>query len=103
MKRIKHIKDIEREKLRLRVQQLEQEKQLHESWKSLKYNLSPGNLLRNKLAEITHGKPGEGHWIDGLIHLGAGYLGRYTGTRVENSLLKGVDFLSNKLKRKSRR
>lgn len=103
MKKIKHIKDIEREKLRLRVRQLEQEKQLQESWKTLKSNLSPGNLLRSKLAEFTHGKPGEGHWLEGLLHLGAGYLGRYSGTRVESTLLKGVDFLQHKLKRKTRR
>ncbi len=103
MKRIKHIKDIEREKLRLRVQQLEQEKQLQENWQNLKYNLRPGNLLRNKLAELTQSKPGEGHWIDGLIHLGAGYFGRYTGTKMEDTLMKGVNFLSRKLKRKTRR
>lgn len=103
MKKIKHIKDIEREKLRLRVQQLEQEKQLQENWQNLKHNLKPGNLLRSKLADLTHSKPGEGHWLDGLLHLGAGYLGRYTGTRVEDTLLKGVDFLSQKINRKTRR
>lgn len=103
MRKIRHIKDIEHEKLRLRVLQLEQEKQLKASWKELKHNLSPGTLLRNKLAELGKEKVGEGHWVEGLLQVGAGYLGRYTGTRVEDTLMQGVDFLTKKFKTKTRR
>jgi len=103
MKKIRRIQDIEQEKLRLRVQQLELEKQLHESWKLVKTNLSPGTLLRNKLSEFGHRTNGEGHWLEGLLQVGAGYLGNYSGSKVEDTLLKGVDYLAEKFKHKTRR
>lgn len=97
MKRIKHLKDIEREKLQLRVLQLEQEKALRESWSDLKHNLKPGTLLRNKLSALTHREPGEGHWINGLLHYGTSYLGRKAGTRLEDTLNKGIDLVTQKI------
>ena len=110
MKRIKHREDIEREKLRLRVLQLEQEKALHQSWAGLKHDLQPGTLLRNKLSEMTHSKAGEGHWVSGLLHFGSGYLGHVAGRNIENTLNKGIEVMAekieditNKLKPKTRR
>jgi hypothetical protein len=40
MKKIRNIKDLEQEKLKLRVRQLELEKQMDHSWKELRNNLS---------------------------------------------------------------
>ena len=59
MKKIKHIKDIQEEKMRLRIQQLAQEKNLQQNWKETKLELRPGTLLRNQMAASSTGKEGE--------------------------------------------
>lgn len=48
MKKIRNIKDIENEKLRLRVKQLELERQMERSWQRLKYNLATGDESEKK-------------------------------------------------------
>ncbi|MFN5044060.1 MAG: hypothetical protein ACK5FD_08155 [Bacteroidota bacterium] len=50
MKKIRRIEDIEHAKLKLRVQQLDQEKEIRAAWKELKYSFSPGALLQNKIS-----------------------------------------------------
>jgi len=52
MRKIRRLEDIEHEKLKLKVQQLDQEKAIRAAWKELKYSFSPGALLQNKI----------GHW-----------------------------------------
>ena len=52
MKKIRRIEDIGNAKLTLRVQQLNQGKEIRAAWKELKYSLGPGALLQNKI----------GHW-----------------------------------------
>ncbi len=103
MKKIKRIQDIEREKLRLRVQQLEQEKKLSASWGELKHDLKPGNFLRNKLNEFTDEKPGESGLVSGLVNAGAAYLSKrltgYAGGKIDATIQAGIDKLSYKLKR----
>ncbi|HLG41543.1 MAG TPA: hypothetical protein VI461_17820, partial [Chitinophagaceae bacterium] len=49
MKKIKHIKDIQQEKMRLHILQLEQEKAIRSDWVELKESLRPGALLRSTL------------------------------------------------------
>lgn len=51
MRKIRRIEDIEREEMRLRVLQLEQENTIRKEWKDLKESLRPGTFLRNKLTE----------------------------------------------------
>ena len=103
MKKIKRIQDIEREKLRLRVQQLEQEKKLKDSWDGLKHDLKPGNFLRNKLHEFTQAKPDESGLVRGLVNVGAAYLSKrltgYAGSKIDDSIQTGIERLSDKLKR----
>lgn len=102
MKKIKHIKDIEREKLRLRVQQLEQEKKLKESWTTLKEDLKPGNFLRNKIAEFTHEKSDDKGLVSGLVNAGAAYLSKrltgYAGEKIDSTIQAGIDKASERLK-----
>jgi hypothetical protein len=50
MKKIRRLQDIEHEKLKLRVQLLDQEKAIRTTWKELKVALSPGALLQHKVA-----------------------------------------------------
>lgn len=102
MRKIKHIQDIEREKLRLRVQQLEQEKKLKDSWGELKHDLKPGNFLRNKIAEFTNEKPDEKGLVSGLVNFGAAYLSRrltgYAGNKIDSTIQAGIEKASDRLK-----
>ncbi len=102
MKKIKHIKDIEREKLRLRVQQLEQERKLKENWVALKEDLKPGNILRSKIAEFTHEKSGDKGLVSGLVNAGAAYLSKrltgYAGEKIDSTIQAGIDKASERLK-----
>lgn len=50
MKKIRRVQDIEHEKLKLRVQLLEQEKEIRSAWKDLKISLSPGALIQKKIS-----------------------------------------------------
>ncbi len=102
MRKIRNSRDIEREKLRLRVQQLEQEKALRESWLEMKEDLRPGKLLRNKLAEYTREKPGEEGLVSGLVNAGTAYLSKkltgYAGAKIDSSLQAGIEKAGEKLK-----
>ncbi len=103
MKKIKRIEDIEREKLRLKVQQLEQEKKLKDSWNGLKHDLKPGNFLRSKLHEFTQSKPDESGLVGGLVNVGAAYLSKrltgYAGGKIDATIQAGIEKLSERLKR----
>ncbi len=103
MRKIKRIQDIEREKLRLKVQQLEQEKKLKESWGTLKHDLKPGNFLRSKISEFTHEKPDEKGLVSGLVNFGAAYLSKrltgYAGDRIDATIHKGIERVSERLKK----
>lgn len=103
MKKIRHSKDIHHEKLRLRVQQLEQEKALRQGWQELKHDLRPGNLLRSKLAALTGSDKEEGNWLSGLLHYSADYLGRITGKKLGTTLQERVEQWAERLTRKTRR
>jgi len=106
MKKNRHIKNLELEKLRLRVQQLELEKQIRRDWKELKEDLSPGNFIAHKLEEATHKKP-EGSLLSEVINYGVNYLGNKlsekAGHGVESVIQKGIDKLTEKLKTSSKR
>jgi hypothetical protein len=103
MKKIKRLADIEREKLRLKVQQLEQEKKLKESWGELKHDLKPGNFLRNRIVEFATEKQGENGLVSGLVNVGAAYLSRrltgYAGTKIDNTIQRGIEKASERLKK----
>lgn len=102
MKKIKHIKDIQQEKMRLRIQQLEQEKAIRNNWNGLKEDLHPGTLLRNKLADFSHKKTNETPLLTSLVTFGAGYLTRrLTGMasdKIEKAVHLGMDKLTGKMK-----
>lgn len=106
MKKIKHIKDIEREKLRLRVQQLEQEKQLRESWKKMKDELNPINILRSKTASFNP-TSGEKGIISDMTEAAVVYLSErvksYTGERTAEIIRSGLAKLTGRLQEKMHR
>ena len=88
MKRISNIHDLEYEKLRLRVRQLELEKQMTRSWKHIKAELGfvpetkPSGQINNT---IKTGNP----VLNGLLNYGAGFLshklGMLAGKKIEST------------------
>ena len=101
MKNNRHIGNLEKEKLRLRVKQLELQKQIRRDWKELKEDLSPANFIAHKLESATHKKP-EGSLLSEFINYGVSYLGDKLSEKAayeaETTIQKGIDKLTEKLK-----
>jgi len=102
MKKIKHLKDIEQEKMRLRIQQLEQEKAIRKQWIEIKEAWRPGTLLRNKLSGLTQTKPEEGPLFSRLMNHGVDHLSRrfteMAGKKLETSIQEGIKKMLGKKK-----
>lgn len=103
MKKIKHISDIEREKLRLRVLQLEQEKKIRESWKQLREDLKPGNLFREKMESMGTHLPEDKGIVSGLVDAGTQYLTNrltgYAGKKTDDFIREKMDKLGSGIKK----
>ncbi len=87
MRKIKHIRDLNEEKMRLRIRQLELERELRLSWNDLKNNLDPKTLLKNKIADITHNDSNKEDLLSSTINHVAGYLTRQLVTTVVDKLV----------------
>jgi len=97
MKKIRNIKDLESEKLTLKVKQLELERQLDLSWKELRKDLS-----RNLVAEP--GQPETGFnlktsnaLLNGALNLGSILLGVIAGKTVGNAAEQILGRLGQKI------
>lgn len=99
MKKIKRLADIQEEKIRLRIKELELEKDIRNNWKELKTDLRPGTLLRSKLSEYTHKEQGkEENLLSNAIHFGTGYLSQKLAEKTEAKVQNGVETLLRKVK-----
>lgn len=101
MKKIKHMQDLQQEKMRLRIQQLELEKSIGSNWNELKEELRPGTFIRNKLTDLTHTKTEKGHLFSDLLSHGAGYFSRrlteMAGQKLETTVQQGMGKLMKKM------
>ena len=101
MKRIRNIKDLEQEKLKLRIKQLELEKDLDRSWKELRNDLSSNSPVAQDLGtagfKFKTGSP----LLNGVLNFGAGFLshrfGVLAGRTVEDTAEKIIAKLSQKV------
>lgn len=98
MKKIKRLADIQEEKMRLRIKELELEKDIRNNWKELKTDLRPGTLLQNKLAEYTHKEGKDESLLSNAIHFGTGYLSQKLAEKTEEKVQNGVETLLRKVK-----
>lgn len=102
MKKIKHIKDLKEEKMRLRIRQLELEKEIRITWLELKENFEPATLLKNKFAGINTGEVKEKGLLSSTLSRGAAYLTRRffdtTGEKIESKVQRGVEDAVEKIK-----
>lgn len=107
MKKIKNIKDIQVQKMQLRIRQLEQEKSLKKNWKDLKENFNLDMLTEKKIPESINKETIKDLLIFNGINFGAGLLSRrlteIAGRKLENSMQKGVEKIASKLKARVRK
>ncbi|MGB3005509.1 MAG: hypothetical protein WBC06_03300 [Chitinophagaceae bacterium] len=102
MKKIKRIQDIEQEKMRLRIRELELEKELRKNWKEVRHDLQPSNFIKKKLSEYAPKKEVTGQLFSDAISAGAGYVSRkiteLAGHKVEIRVQEEVEKLAEKIK-----
>jgi len=85
MKKIRNIKDLENEKLKLRVKQLELERQLDHSWKELRNNFSRDNGAEQKQATPAFDFKTGNSFLNGALNIGAIFLSVIAGRAVGNA------------------
>jgi hypothetical protein len=101
MKKINNIKDLQIEKMRLRIRQLEQEKNLQSNWAKIKNNLNPDILVSPKILAHKNKETLADLLISGGLGIGAGFLTKklteFTGRKIESAIQKGVGKLTKKI------
>jgi hypothetical protein len=102
MKKIKHLSDLREEKMRLRIRQLELEKELRLSWHDLKQSLRPATFLNNKLADMADSKIKKDDLFSSTVSHGAAWLTRQfataAGDKIANRVQTGIEHLAGKIK-----
>ena len=85
MKKIRNIKDLESEKLTLKVKQLELERQLDLSWKELRKDLSRNLVAEQDQPEAAFNFKTSNALLNGALNLGSILLGVIAGRTVGNA------------------
>lgn len=101
MKNIKDIKDLEVEKLKLRVKQLELEKQMQKSWRHIVKKISLNENVKKEPAQSdVQVKPGN-RLVSGALSYGASFLshklGMLAGKKIEGLAEQALEKLSGKI------
>lgn len=101
MKKIRNLRDLENEKLKLRVKQLELERQLDRSWKELRNNFSIANVAEQKQAAAAFNFKTGNALLNGVLNYGAIFLsdriGAIAGRTIENAAGQILGKLSQKI------
>lgn len=104
MERIRTLQDLEYEKMRLRVQRLEQEKSIRQDWNTLKLSVAGSLLLKQPLDRTTGEKTTSPDWLTGLLQIGTAALserlGQVTSQKIENTLNKAIRLALNAWRKK---
>lgn len=101
MKSIKNIRDLEYEKLKLRVKQLEIEKQMERSWRHIIKKISLNeNVKKEPVQNNVHFKTGN-PILNGALSYGASFLshklGMLAGKKIEGLAEQALEKLSGKI------
>ncbi len=101
MKKIRNIKELENEKLKLRVKQLELEKKLDHSWKELTKDFYRNNVAEQRQTDATFNFKTGNALLNGALNFGSGFLSHTLGTlggrAVEDTAEKIFGKLSQKI------
>ena len=102
MKKIRNIRDLENEKLKLRVKQLELEKQLDRSWKGIRDDFSKNQVAEQNQAEATYNFKTGNALLNGVLNYGAIFLSEklnlIAGKTVGNAAEQILGRLGQKIK-----
>lgn len=109
MKKIKRLQDIKQEKMRLRIKQLELEKQMQQDWKLLKSGAKSSAQNKEK-KEASEKNEDQSLW-SAALNYGTAYIsqklaataGEATEARVKQSMDSFVDKIRNIFDKKKRR
>ncbi|HWR33136.1 MAG TPA: hypothetical protein VN451_06415 [Chitinophagaceae bacterium] len=74
MYKIRHIRDMKEERMRLRIRQPELEKEIRSTWHELKETFEPATLLKNKFADVKTSERKEKDLLSCLLSRGVYYL-----------------------------
>lgn len=99
MKKIKSMKDISNAKLRLRVKQLELEKEMKNDWNNLKSGLTPKELLKTGIEKMTEKKTGETPIFYDALDYGIHYMGEKLSGIASDKLNASIHTNIEKLKK----
>ncbi|MBK6937510.1 MAG: hypothetical protein IPH18_11960 [Chitinophagaceae bacterium] len=97
MKKIKRIKDVSHEKLRLRVLQLEQEKLLQKTWNEMKEDAQPLHFIYSQWQQFNSGNQ-DAPLFERLVNCSTNYISRHFGEWAGNTFHEKLDKLSEALK-----
>jgi hypothetical protein len=102
MKRINNIQELEYEKLRLRIRQLELEKQMNHSWKRLSRNLTSDLFTEGQTSSQGNIRFKTGNTLlSGALNYGALFLshrlGMIAGKKIEGLAEQALEKLSQKI------
>src|SRR5215204_1483650 len=101
MKKIRNIKDLEYEKLKLRVKRLELEKQLDRSWKELRNDFASNKIARQEHTSADFKFKTSNALLNGALNYGAVFLshriGLLSGKTIENTAEQVLGKLSQKI------
>ncbi len=90
MRRIRTLQDLEYEKMRIRLQRLEQERSIRQDWEMLKLSVAGTLLVRKTLDNVADTKTAPPDWFTGLLQLGTAALGerlgKLTAQKIETTL-----------------
>lgn len=101
MKKIRNISDLENEKLRLRVKQLELERQLDRSWKGLRNDFFVNKVVEQRQNAATFNFKTGNALLNGALNYGAIFLshrvGLVAGRTIENAAEQFLGKVSQKI------
>jgi pimeloyl-CoA synthetase len=97
MKKIRNIKDLEQEKLKLQVRQLELEKQLDHSWREIRKDLSRNNVTEQNQPGTVFNSKTNNALLNGALNVGAIFLSVIAGRTVGNAAEQIVGRLGQKI------
>lgn len=100
MKKIRNIKDLENEKLKLWVKQLELEKQLDRSWRELRNNFSMNNFAKLKQPETAFNFKTRNALLNGALNFGATFLSHRIGLIAGRTIETTAERIFGKLSQK---
>ncbi len=97
MKKIRTLKDIKNEKLRLRVLQLQQERYLKQSWKEIEAGISPMKFINKQWMSAKEENP-DRSMIETVTRVGTEFISRHFGKWAGDTLQQKLNRLTKALR-----